>query len=61
MKNYIFFFLILAGCTSNNNFNREKIPLSGEWKFRIDSLDQGVNDVWYNEAFTETEIGRAHV
>ena len=54
MKNYIFFFLILAGCTSNNNFNREKIPLSGEWKFRIDSLDQGVNDVWYNEAFTET-------
>ena len=39
MKNTVFLFLILAGCTANNEFTREKLSLSGEWKFRIDSLD----------------------
>jgi hypothetical protein len=48
MKNLFFFLLILAGCTSNSEFTREKMSLAGEWKFKIDSLDQGINDKWYD-------------
>ena len=54
MKNLFFFLLILAGCTSNSEFTREKLSLAGEWQFRIDSLDKGVDNKWYNDSFIET-------
>jgi hypothetical protein len=45
---------LLAGCTVRKDEIREKIPLAGEWKFRIDSLDQGIEQKWYNDLAVET-------
>jgi hypothetical protein len=53
MKKYIFILLILAGCSANDKFSREKLSLAGDWNFRIDSLDQGLNEKWYNEKLPE--------
>jgi beta-galactosidase/beta-glucuronidase len=41
--------LLLMGCSGKQNEIREKLSLAGEWKFRIDSLDQGIENKWYNE------------
>ncbi len=30
------------------------LSLAGEWKFRVDSLDKGVNEKWYEEIMDET-------
>ena len=56
MKYDIFFFtlLVITGCTSNNQFTPEKLSLAGEWKFKIDSLDQGIENEWYRDSFSET-------
>ncbi|TFG42577.1 MAG: beta-galactosidase, partial [Bacteroidia bacterium] len=54
MKNYFFFLLFLAACTSNNQFTRETLSLAGEWGFAIDSLDQGVAHEWYNTTLADT-------
>jgi hypothetical protein len=53
MKKFIFFLLVLTGCSANENYTREKLSLAGEWNFRIDSLDRGVNEKWYNERLPE--------
>ncbi len=53
MKKILFIFLIVAGCSANKEFKSEKISLAGDWQFKIDSLDQGINDKWYNEEFSE--------
>ena len=56
MKNYICFltFLVTVGCTANNGFTGETLSLAGEWKFKIDSLDKGVDNEWYKSSFVET-------
>ena len=46
--------LLLAGCSVSQNETRAKLSLAGEWKFRIDSLDLGVENKWYNELAVET-------
>jgi hypothetical protein len=46
--------LLMAGCSVSQNETREKLSLAGEWKFRIDSLDLGVENKWYNELAVET-------
>ena len=46
--------LLIAGCSVSQNETREKLSLAGEWKFRIDSLDQGVENRWYNDLAVET-------
>jgi Glycosyl hydrolases family 2, sugar binding domain/Glycosyl hydrolases family 2 len=46
--------LLLAGCSGKQNEIREKLSLAGEWKFRIDSLDQGIENKWYNDLAIET-------
>src|SRR5664280_1032278 len=46
--------LLLSGCSVSHNELREKLSLAGEWKFRIDSLDQGVENKWYNDLAVET-------
>ena len=46
--------LLLAGCNARQNEIREKLSLAGEWKFRIDSLDQGIDNKWYNDLAVET-------
>jgi len=43
----------VTGCTANDKFSREKFSLAGEWQFRIDSLDQGIDNKWYKDTFDE--------
>ncbi len=54
MKKLLFFFLIIAGCAKQNVEVRNSISLAGEWKFRIDSLDKGIMDKWYDSIGNET-------
>ncbi len=55
MRNLILVFLILtSACSCNRSIEKNTISLAGEWRFRIDSLDRGVEGEWYNELFTET-------
>ena len=54
MKKLLFFLLVITGCTSQNLEVRKSLSLAGEWKFRIDSLDQGISESWYNNLSEET-------
>ncbi len=54
MKKLLFLFVALAGCTIHYEDLPEELSLSGEWKFRIDSLDQGIEQQWALEEFDET-------
>jgi hypothetical protein len=54
MKNLIWLVIFLAGCTVKQGHLTQKILLSGEWKFKIDSLDKGIEDKWYTSIGTET-------
>ncbi|TMM30597.1 beta-galactosidase [Polaribacter aestuariivivens] len=53
IKNYILFLSIIALISCGNNKNN-KIDLSGEWSFKIDSLDRGVAEKWFSNDFSET-------
>src|ERR1035437_1305629 len=46
--------LLLSGCNVRQNEIREKLSLAGEWKFRIDSLDLGIANKWYESLAVET-------
>ena len=48
MKKLIFLLLVVAGCTNQNTEIRKSLSLAGEWKFRIDSLDKGIEQKWYD-------------
>ena len=54
--NKLFYVLLIVffGCTGRKEVVREKLSLAGEWKFRIDRNDRGIDEKWYNEAFDET-------
>jgi hypothetical protein len=54
MKNFLVILLIIAGCSSQKTENQERISLAGEWKFKIDSLDHGIEQQWFTEEFSET-------
>jgi hypothetical protein len=54
MKKLLFLLLVVSGCTSQNPEVRNSLSLTGEWKFKIDSLDQGINEKWYNMLFGES-------
>ena len=54
MKKLLFLILVVTGCTSQNIDIRESLSLAGEWKFKIDSLDQGIENKWYDEPADET-------
>jgi len=54
MKNsYIILFsavaMMLSANVTGQQVTKEKIDLSGEWKFRIDSLDQGGKQQWFDQ------------
>jgi hypothetical protein len=53
MRNFLYFCLILAGCTSTPGEIRETISLAGDWTFREDSLDIGLSEKWYSGSFDE--------
>jgi len=46
----IIFIILLSSCTESQN----SIDLSGEWNFRIDSLDKGITEQWFNQIPEET-------
>jgi hypothetical protein len=54
MKKLFILLLVISGCTGQNPEIRKSISLAGEWKFRIDSLDQGIKNKWYEELADET-------
>jgi hypothetical protein len=54
MKKLLFILLVVASCTSQKTGIRENLSLAGEWKFKIDSLDQGTEQKWYNKELDET-------
>jgi len=53
MKQLLILLFLLTGCNSKDIFVKDKISLAGEWKFRIDSLDQGTVRQWYNKVFDD--------
>jgi hypothetical protein len=55
MKKLFILLLLAVGCTTRQNIeSRKSISLAGEWKFRIDSLDRGNEDRWYDTLSEET-------
>jgi len=54
MRKLIWLMLVLTGCGTIQNKTNERLSLTGEWKFRIDSLDQGIKDGWYNDMTDKT-------
>lgn len=55
LNRLIFVFLgavMFLSCSSNENSNL--ILLSGEWQFKMDSLDAGVNEAWYTRDFDDS-------
>lgn len=54
IKYLLIIVLIITGCSTKNLVTRETISLQGEWKFRNDSLDLGIENKWYSELGKET-------
>jgi hypothetical protein len=54
MKKLLILLLVLSGCTNPKTYLRESLSLAGEWKFKIDSLDQGIEQQWFTKDFNET-------
>ncbi len=46
-----FSLIVLHSCKSEDKLN---LDLSGEWGFKIDSLDQGINDTWFETSLSES-------
>lgn len=44
---------LIFACSSKPN---KRIDLAGDWKFKIDSLDAGISEQWFNDSFKETVI-----
>jgi hypothetical protein len=47
------FLLITAFNPSNAQVKNNKIDLSGQWNFQIDSLDKGVSEKWFDKKLTD--------
>ncbi len=54
MKKYFYILLIICACSGKEKNINIEFSLAGEWKFRIDSLDQGINEKWYEADMNET-------
>jgi|WetSurMetagenome_2_1015567.scaffolds.fasta_scaffold00005_4 hypothetical protein len=53
---YLFLLLLITGCKNNIPEIRQDKSLAGEWYFRIDSLDEGIRQEWYNRLSDETVV-----
>jgi hypothetical protein len=53
MKRVCFFVLIIAGLFSCSHKPISRLDLAGEWKFRMDTNDQGISEKWYTTALPE--------
>jgi hypothetical protein len=47
----VLYFLLYSACAQPSI---NQINLSGTWNFKIDSLDEGINENWFNQTFPET-------
>ena len=54
MKKYLFLLIMTIACSSPDKDINKTFSLAGEWKFKIDSLDQGLTDDWNNKVLDET-------
>jgi hypothetical protein len=52
--NLIFIILLIISFAGCNRSTETKIDLSGEWQFRMDPDDRGVEERWYEKNFFET-------
>jgi len=55
MKQILFFIVILlwvTACTKSTG-NENTISLAGEWNFKIDTADVGIQQEWFKQPFTE--------
>ncbi|HYQ57516.1 MAG TPA: beta-glucuronidase, partial [Draconibacterium sp.] len=50
---YLFLLLVMFSCSSEKT---STIDLSGEWQFRMDSLDVGTTEKWFTQDFNERVI-----
>jgi hypothetical protein len=50
MKKLIYLGLLLTSCSIQIPEIRDSVSLEGEWGFRIDSLDVGIREQWYNQS-----------
>ena len=48
--------IVKAQATKNKTVSPEKLNLSGTWAYRLDSLDVGIAQHWYNQKFSSTLI-----
>jgi hypothetical protein len=53
MRQLLILLLLSTICNGKDVFIRNRLSLAGEWRFRIDSLDQGTSRKWYNTLFDE--------
>jgi hypothetical protein len=54
MKKLFFLLIIAVACTKQNVDSNIMLSLAGQWKFRIDSLDQGIENKWFNDLPVDT-------
>jgi hypothetical protein len=54
MKKYMFLMILVFACSNQDKNVNRKISLTGEWQFKIDSLDKGVAEKWYDNIFEES-------
>lgn len=47
MKKLLYLLLVMSACSEKHEDLREALSLAGEWNFRIDSLDRGIEEKWY--------------
>lgn len=50
---FLILLLIVTGCSKQIPEARSNFSLAGEWEFRIDSLDKGIDNEWYKDSFSE--------
>ncbi|MBL7970450.1 MAG: beta-glucuronidase [Prolixibacteraceae bacterium] len=48
---WIVFFVVLFSCKESQS--QQRIDLAGEWKFAIDSLDQGISGKWFAQTLAD--------
>ncbi|MCU0362150.1 MAG: beta-galactosidase [Bacteroidales bacterium] len=56
MKKLLYLLLIIWCLSACNTGHRDTIDLSGEWRFRTDSLDRGEDEKWFETLSPETII-----
>ena len=45
---------LLYSCTNQNIREKNRIPLEGQWNFKLDKMDAGIEKEWFNQNFEDT-------